>query len=233
MKKVLIAIATYNEAKNITKLIKKIENIKLKNYKILFLDDNSPDKTAKIIFNLKRKNIKILIRPKKSGLDTAHKLFFNYAITGKYNYLITLDADLSHNPKDIISILKYLDNYDFVIGSRYIAGGNCQMSLSRYLLSYIGNKFIKFLLGTKINEHTTSFRGFNLQKLIKKKFNLTNVKSKGYSFFMETIFLLKFKKCSIKEIPINFVDRKFGYSKIPRVELFRTLFNVIRLWFKK
>ena len=138
-----------------------------------------------------------------------------------------MDADLSHEPKEIPKILEILNKESFVIGSRYIKGGSCEMSFFRTLLSVIGNKIIKKSLNINSNEFTTSYRGFNLNNL--KNFDLTLVKSKGYSFFMETIFRLN--KCGIKinEIPIQIKNRFQGKSKIPKLEIFRTIKNLFIL----
>ena len=102
-----------------------------------------------------------------------------------------------------------------------------EISFLRFILSYFGNKFIKFLLKLPLNEFTTSFRGFNLKKL--SNFDLNEIESKGYSFFMETVFLINKKKYKIKEVPIKFKNRKYGVSKIPSIEIIRTFLNVIRL----
>ena len=140
-----------------------------------------------------------------------------------------MDADLSHNPIEIKKIVRLLDRSEFVLGSRYMKGGKCEMRFLRYLMSFFGNKFIKFFLGIKCNEFTTSYRGFNLTKL--DNFDLKEINSKGYSFFMETIYLINKKKHRIKEIPIKFNNRIYGISKIPKIEIFRTLLNVLRLKF--
>ena len=230
MKKLLIATATYNEAKNVEKLVNKIKKLKISNMHFFVVDDNSPDGTSEIIKKLKKKYswLKYKVRPKKLGLNTAYKAIYSFAYKHKYEYLITLDADLSHDPNDIKKFIPLLNKYDFVIGSRYIKGGKCLMKLSRFILSYFGNLLIKIVLQTKVNEHTTSFRGFNLIKL-KKKIDLKKINSSGYSFFMETVYLLRKNKCSIKEIPIIFYDRKLGKSKIPRLEMLRTLTNLFKL----
>ena len=232
LKNSLVFTATYNEAGNIAKLLDKILRLNI-NIDILIIDDNSPDKTFEIIekYCQKYSNITLVKREKKQGLDTAHKYAFNYAREKNYINFITMDADLSHDPKEIPVILNHLDNYPFVIGSRYMKGGKNNMALSRYILSYLGNIFIKYVLNLKNSEFTTSYRGFNLNKL--KGFNLNDVNSKGYSFFMETIFLLNKSGYKFKEIPIIFENRTRGYSKIPKVEIFRTFKNVIYLLFKK
>ncbi len=226
MSKVLIFTATYNESGNINQLITKIHKYYSQG-DILIVDDNSPDGTQNIIKKFKK--IKLIVRSKKEGLDTAHKLAFRYAKLNKYNYLITMDADLSHEPKELPKIVKLLKKNPFVIGSRYMKGGNCNMPLPRLILSVLGNKFIKCILRIKCDEFTTSYRGFNLDKLT--KFNFKNIKSKGYSFFMETVFLIN-KHYKIVEIPINFKNRKSGVSKIPKMEIFRTFKNVILLLLK-
>jgi len=228
MSKTLVFTATYNEVRNIKKLISLI----YKNFPkadILVIDDNSPDLTYKLLKKLKKKykNLKIKLRNKKYGLDSAHKFAYDFAKKNGYVKLITMDADLSHNPIEIKKIVRLLDKSEFVIGSRYIKGGKCELPLLRYLISFFGNKFIKFFLGIKCNEFTTSYRGFNLIKL--KNFSLKKIKSKGYSFFMETVYLINKKNFKITEIPIKFKNRIYGKSKIPKIEILRTFFNVIRL----
>ena len=228
MSKTLVFTATYNEVQNIKKLISLI----YKNFPkadILVIDDNSPDLTYKLLKKLKKKykNLKIKLRNKKYGLDSAHKFAYDFAKKNGYVKLITMDADLSHNPIEIKKIVRLLDKSEFVIGSRYIKGGKCELPLLRYLISFFGNKFIKFFLGIKCNEFTTSYRGFNLIKL--KNFSLKKIKSKGYSFFMETVYLINKKNFKITEIPIKFKNRIYGKSKIPKIEILRTFFNVIRL----
>lgn len=231
-KKILIFTATYNESENIEVLIKDINNLSL-NLDLLIVDDNSPDKTWEIIEKSDyKKNINLIKREKKLGLDTAHKTAYNYSIKKKYDYLITMDADLSHDPKVIPSFLKELEKNPFVIGSRYMEGGSCEMKGFRKLISFLGNKFIKIVFNFKCDEFTTSFRGFNLKKL--SKFDMNKISSKGYSFFMETVYEIHKSNYKIKQIPIHFANRERGKSKIPKVEIFRTLLNLIKLkLFKK
>ncbi len=230
MKDTLIFTATYNEIKNIEKIIKQI-NIYSKKSNILIIDDNSPDGTAKKIKKLKKKNKNIFlkIRKYKQGLDSAHKYAYEFAKKNRYRKLITMDADLSHDPKLIKKFIKLLDSNSFVIGSRYIKGGANKIGLFRFLLSYFGNKFIKFILNVKLSEFTTSYRGFNIDEL--KGFHLNKINSKGYSFFMETVYQIYKKKFKIIEIPIIFTNRIHGKSKIPKIETLRTLSNVFRLRF--
>ena len=232
MKKILVFTATYNEKENIKKLITLIFK-HYSNAHVLIIDDNSPDKTAEEIELLKKefKNISLIKRESKLGLDTAHKFAYKYALEKGYDYLITMDADLSHDPVELTNFLNSLETYPFVIGSRYAPGGKCLMKGRRLLMSKYGNILIKLVLRINCNEFTTSYRGFDLKKL--GSFNLDTVKASGYSFFMKTIFEISKRKIEIKEIPITFKDRSQGYSKLPRIEIFRTLLNLLLLFLKK
>ena len=229
--KILIFSATYNESKNITLLLNYIEELNL-NLDILIIDDNSPDKTYELVEDLKKKinNIFLIKRSHKLGLDTAHKEAYEFALANKYEYLITMDADLSHDPKEISNFVKYLENHEFVIGSRYMVGGECLMSRKRLIISKYGNLFIKLILNLNCNEFTSSYRGFNLLKL--KNFHLNLIREKGYSFFMGTVHHICSKKFTYIEIPIIFKDRQKGESKIPKIEIFRTLINLFKLKLK-
>ena len=231
-KRILVFTACYNEKENIKKLILKIRE-NLPEGEILIIDDNSPDQTKEVINDLKDKISKLylIVREKKLGLDTAHKFAYEYAIKNNYDYLITMDADLSHDPRELMNFVKNLDENAFVIGSRYILGGKCEMKGTRLMISKIGNLVIKIFSKINSNEFTTSYRGFNIKKL--KNFHLNDVKETGYSFFMGTLFELEKKKFYIKEIPITFADREQGTSKIPRLEIFRTIKNLLNYVFKK
>ena len=230
--KVLIFTATYNEAGTIEAFLKAIDQLNLE-VDVLIIDDNSPDQTWKIVkdYSTNKKNIHLIIRNKKEGLDTAHKTAYNYSIRNNYDFLITMDADLSHEPAAIPLFINELEKNIFVLGSRYVKGGKCNMKGPRLFLSYFGNRFIKFIFNIDCNEFTTSYRGFNLRKL--GNFTLNDVSSKGYSFFMETIYQIHKRGILIKQIPINFNKRIIGKSKIPRIEIFRTLLNIFKLRIKK
>ena len=231
-KKILIFTATYNEKDNIENLIRSINDNNLK-VDIFIIDDQSPDKTYVKIQDLQKEynNIFLKIRNGKSGLDTAHKEAYEYALSNNYDYLITMDADLSHDPNEINNFINYLSDFPFVIGSRYVKGGKCLMSGRRLLMSKFGNKLIKNVLQIDSNEFTTSYRGFNLLKL--KNFHLNQVNNKGYSFFMGTLFEIDKLGYKIKEIPIIFQDRQKGLSKIPKIEILRTIKNLFILFIKK
>ena len=229
MKRILVFTATYNEAENIKNFLDKLVNIK-QAFDVLIVDDNSPDNTWSLIEKYELQTsikINLIKRSKKEGLNTAHKLGFDYAKKNNYDLLITLDADLSHDPILIPEFIKHLETNSFVIGSRYMPGGRNEMSFFRYMLSFFGNKLIKFVLKINLDEFTTSYRGFNLKTL--KDFDMNEVSLEGYSFFLGTINLLNNANNKMTQIPITFKDRKKGKSKIPRLEIIRTLKNLLFL----
>ena len=231
-KKILVFTATYNESENIVKLIESIENQNL-NLDILIIDDNSPDGTAHKVEELRKiySNLFLINRVNKQGLDTAHKEAYKFAKDQNYDLFISMDADLSHDPNELKNFIFQLDEHPFVIGSRYIKGGKCLMKRKRLFLSKYGNLVIKYFLKIAVSEYTSSYRGFDLNKL--GSFNLGQIKSKGYSFFMGTIFEISNLNIIIKEIPIVFKDRSKGHSKIPKFEIFRTVKNLIIILTKK
>ena len=227
-KKILVFTATYNESENISELISLIME---QNFKpdLLIIDDNSPDGTYNKVQQMQKKfkNLFLIKRNGKLGLDTAHKEGYDFAKKNNYDYFITMDADFSHDPSELPNFVKNLNNFPIVLGSRYVTGGNCLMSGRRLIISKYGNKFMKFIFKFDCNEFTTSYRGFNLKKLT--DFHLNLIKTKGYSFFMGTIYEIFKKGFKVKEIPITFKDRSKGYSKIPRIEILRTLKNILFL----
>ena len=231
-KKILIFTATYNEAENIKDYLKKVEELNI-NADILIIDDNSPDQTWRIIqeYTKNKKNIHLIIRKKKEGLDTAHKMAYDYSIKNNYQYLITMDADLTHDPKKISEMLKELEKNPFVICSRYTQGGSTDITGFRLFISYFGTKFMKFIFDMNCDEFSCAYRGYSLNEL--KNFDMRDISSKGYSFFMEMVYHLHNKGVFIKEIPFFAKQRSSGKSKIPNIEIFRTLFNIFRLKLKK
>ena len=143
-----------------------------------------------------------------------------------------MDADFSHDPNELINFVNNLSSYQVVIGSRFIDGGKCLMKGKRSILSKYGNLFMKYFFNFNCSEFTTSYRGFNLKKL--GNFNLNQVKTKGYTFFLGTVHEIFSRGFDIKEIPIIFKDRTKGKSKILiEIEIFRTLKNLLILKFSK
>ncbi len=226
-KKILIFSPTFNERNNVIKFLNYYK-LNYKDYNLLIVDDNSPDNTF-LILKLSSSNSKKIIlkkRKKKMGLNTVYKYAWKYAFKYKYDYLISIDFDLQHDLSDIKKILFYLNHYNFVIGSRYMRGGKCNLTGIRFFLSYFGNKIIKFLLRIPLNEFTTALRGYD-KKVIKYLVS-TSINTKGYSFQTEVVNKVCKKNFRYKEFPIIFRNRSSGKSKIPKFESIRTIFYLIK-----
>ena len=210
----LVVTPTYNERDNITKLLQQILALP-KQLDVLVIDDNSPDGTAQIVKNLQKNNprVKLLERPGKLGLGTAYIQGFKLALNSSYDFIVTTDADFSHDPKYIPELIKNLDEYDLVIGSRYTPGGGIKnWPLKRRFLSRMGNLYAKFILNTPVNDNTAGFMAIRSDLL--KKINLDEIRGQGYAFLMELKYRCLRHNAKIKEIPIIFVERIFGKSKI-------------------
>jgi len=231
--KILTICPTYNELNNIDILIKKIFSLKIKT-DLLIIDDNSPDGTSDIVKRYMKKNNNIFLIPRKRklGLGTAYCAGFKYALENNYDYIIQMDADLSHNPKDIEKLIDYSKKYDLIIGSRYIKGVNViNWPISRLLLSYCANIYARFITRVPIWDLTGGFKCFNAKVL--KSLNLNQIKSEGYSFQIEINFLAYYKGFKLKEIPIIFTDRTIGESKMNKNIVWEAIFMVPKLAIKK
>ena len=232
MDKILIIIPTYNEKNNIENIINKIISID-SNYHILVIDDNSPDETYVAVrdFSKINHNVKLLLRLNRGGIGTAYCEGFDYAIKNEYSKIIQIDADMSHNPMDIPRLIKLSDNYDLVIGSRYINGISIiNWPLSRLILSYCANIYAKLLTGMKIMDCTGGFKCFNAKVL--KSIDFKTIKSQGYSFQIEMNYLTHLKKFTIHETPIVFKDRTIGKSKMSKRVIFEAIYLVPMLRIK-
>ncbi|MAV58881.1 MAG: dolichyl-phosphate beta-D-mannosyltransferase [Candidatus Marinimicrobia bacterium] len=232
MKKIVIT-PTYNESKNILVLIKKIKKID-PDLHVLVIDDNSPDNTSKLVqqFAHKRNDIFIINRKEKLGLGTAYITGFKWAIINNYNFVIQMDADLSHDPKELSVMLEEIKNYDLIIGSRYINGVNViNWPMSRLLLSYFANIYSRLITGIPIFDLTGGFKCYKIDTL--KKMPFKSIKSEGYSFQIETTFYAWLNKFMIKEIPITFTDRTVGQSKMSNKIIYEAIWVVLKLRFKR
>jgi dolichol-phosphate mannosyltransferase len=227
--KAVIIIPTYNEVENIEKLILEIFKFEPK-IQILFIDDNSPDGSADLIRQLQQKytNIHLLERPGKQGLGSAYIMGFRFALEKGYEYIFEMDADFSHNPREIPNFLKAIDKYDLVLGSRYIKGVNVvNWPLSRLLLSYFANMYTRIVTGIPVQDSTGGFKCFRRQVL--ESIGFDTIKSNGYAFQIEMNFKAWKKGFKVKEIPIIFVDRVFGESKLSKKIMWEAIFLVWKL----
>ena len=230
--KTLIISPTYNERRNIKQLVDMVigENPELY---LLIVDDNSPDGTGEKVKKLQTdyKNLFLETRPKKSGLGTAYIFGFKWALEKKYDNIIQMDADLSHNPKDLPRMVNNLQKYDLVIGSRYINGISVvNWPLRRLMLSYGANAYSRVITGMPIMDGTGGFKAWKSSVL--SSIDLDSVKSQGYSFQIEMNFRAWVKKFNIKEIPIIFSDRTIGQSKMSKNIVYEVIFMVwrLRIW---
>ena len=228
MKKIVIT-PTYNESKNILTLINRIKD-NVNDIDILVIDDNSPDGTSDIVakFAESRNDIYLITRDGKLGLGTAYIEGFKWAIQNNYDIVIQMDADLSHDPKDLPRMLQAIKDYDLVIGSRYIDGVNViNWPMSRLLLSYFANIYSRIVTGLPIYDSTGGFKCYSINVLKNMPYKL--IKSEGYSFQIETTFYSWINKYNIKEIPIIFTDRTIGESKMNKKIIYEAVWIVLKL----
>jgi len=230
--KSIIIIPTYNESENIELIINKIINIDESN-DVLVVDDNSPDGTFEIVEkqkNIHNNRVFIIKRDKKSGLGSAYKAGFKWALENNYSYIFEMDADMSHDPDEIknLKIQLIQNKYDVVIGSRYIEGVSVvNWPLSRIFLSYFANLYVRVITSMPIKDATSGFVGYTKNAL--SSIELSEIKFNGYAFQIEMKFKLWKKKFKLKEHQIIFVNRKLGKSKMNQSIILEAIFGVIKL----
>ena len=235
MNEVLVIIPTYNERENIIKLIESIFNIH-PDINVLVVDDNSPDGTSgkvkEVIPKFKGK-LDLIIRDSKLGLGTAYLCGFEWAMNKDYDFIISMDADLSHNPSDLYRLYNSCVNEknDVSIGSRYIDGINVvNWPLQRIILSYFASFYVRLITRMKIMDPTSGFVCYSVKSL--KKLNFSAIEFNGYAFQIEMKFKLFLNKLNIAEIPIIFTDRKLGKSKLNSSIIGEAVFGVILMKLK-
>ncbi len=229
----LIVIPTYNEISNVGRILKRIFALEVQNLEVLIVDDNSPDGTADAVreFQEKEKRVHLMQRSGKLGLGTAYVEGFRFAIENKFDLIFEMDADLSHNPRDISRILAEIGDYDLVVGSRYIKGVNVvNWPMSRLILSTFANWYTRKITGMPLKDCTSGFKCFRRRVL--ESIDLDKIRSDGYSFQIELHFLAWKKEFRIKELPIIFIDRESGSSKMSRKVMFEAAWMVWRLKFQ-
>ncbi len=230
--KALVIIPTYNESENIELVINQVLS-QGPEVNILVVDDNSPDGTAAIV---KRKieeesRLSILERAGKLGLGTAYIEGFNYALKHDFDLVFEMDADLSHDPNEIPNFLDEIKSNDLVIGSRYITGVNVvNWPLQRLLLSYFASIYARFITKIPIRDITGGFKCFRRETL--EAIDFSKISSGGYAFQIEINWLVWKEGFRIKEIPIIFVDRTVGQSKMSKAIVREAVLLVWKLGFK-
>tara|TARA_B100000242_G_C43049196_1_gene490034 strand:+ start:1535 stop:2245 length:711 start_codon:yes stop_codon:yes gene_type:complete len=232
LKKDIIIIPTYNEKLNIRLIYDRIRNNNSTS-EILFIDDNSPDGTSqeiKKLINVDSK-VHILSRENKLGIGSAHKTGFEWAFKKKYNIITTIDADLSHEPELIPSMIERLKNNDIIITGRFLRKDTLEeWPLIRRLITNIRHKVVKFLLGVPFDT-SGAFRSYNIDKVNLE--DLLLAKDNGYSFFWESLYFLYKKNYKILEIPMRQPRRIHGASKIKFKDILRAVTYLLYFFFKE
>lgn len=229
----LVIIPTYNEKENIEAIITAVMNLPVV-FHVLVIDDGSPDGTAAIVKHLMADTyadrLFIIERQGKQGLGTAYITGFQWAIAHHYDYICEMDADFSHNPQDLLKLYDACANQgaDVAIGSRYVSGVNVvNWPMGRVLMSYFASKYVRFVLGIKIHDTTAGFVCYRRQVL--ETIELDKIRFKGYAFQIEMKFTAY--KCGFRivEVPIIFINRILGTSKMSGGIFSEALLGVIRL----
>lgn len=236
----LVIIPTYNEKENIENIIRAVFNQPL-SFHILIIEDGSPDGTAAIVKKLQQEfpeKLFMVERQGKLGLGTAYIAGFKWGLANGYDYIFEMDADFSHNPTDLARLYDACANMgaDVAIGSRYITGVNVvNWPIGRVLMSYFASKYVRFVLGMKIADTTAGFKCYRREVL--ETIELDKIRFKGYAFQVEMKFTAY--KCGFKltEVPIIFINRELGTSKMSGGIFGEAFFGVIQLklnsWFRK
>ena len=229
----IVIIPTYNEKENIEKIIRAINALD-KQFHILVIDDGSPDGTASIVKRLMQNEFEgrlfILERPGKLGLGTAYILGFKWALQHDYEYIFEMDADFSHDPADLPRLYSacHDDGYDLAIGSRYVSGVNVvNWPMGRVLMSYFASKYVRFVTGFKVHDTTAGFKCYRRRVL--QTIELDKIRFRGYAFQIEMKFTAYKIGFRIKEVPVIFVNRREGVSKMSGGIFGEAFFGVMRL----
>jgi dolichol-phosphate mannosyltransferase len=227
--RILVSLATYNEAGNVAALIAEIHKY-VPQADVLVIDDNSPDMTWKIVEDMGATDprIKLLKRPGKLGLGTATLAAMRYAMDHNYDYLRNMDADFSHPPRYLPGILAGMSKYDVMIGSRYVKGGGTEnWPLARKVISQSVNMMVRFFFRMPVKDASGAYRCYRVSKL--RQVRLDRVRSRGYSFQQEVLFRCHKAGCKLGEFPIIFENRRAGTSKVNRKEALRSISMLLYL----
>jgi dolichol-phosphate mannosyltransferase len=226
MDKALVVIPTYNEADNIQRVVPDVLHQSEK-IDVLVVDDNSPDGTAQLVKEMIRGNdrVHLIERERKMGLGTAYVAGFRFAIERSYSYVFEMDADFSHDPGALPGFLEKAGECDLVIGSRYINGVRVlNWPIQRLLLSYFANVYTRIVTGLPLKDATGGFKCY--KRAVLEAIDLDAVKSNGYAFQIEMSFRAWKKGYRLEEIPIVFLDRRSGSSKMSRSIVYEAFFLV-------
>jgi dolichol-phosphate mannosyltransferase len=232
----VVIIPTYNEIENIESIVRTVLSLH-KQFHVLIIDDNSPDRTAERVIELQKEfSGKLFLeqREKKAGLGTAYVHGFKWALARKYEYVFEMDADFSHNPADLEKLYEacHFNTADMAIGSRYVTGVNVvNWPLNRVLMSYFASIYVKLITGMKIHDATAGFICY--KRIVLETVNIDKIRFIGYAFQIEMKYRTYLKKFQIIEVPIIFTDRTKGQSKMSNSIITEAVFGVISLRIRK
>jgi len=230
---ICVIIPTYNEKENITDLVDQILALDI-GARVIVVDDNSPDGTGQIADDLARQDsrVQVIHRAGKLGLGTAYIAGFKQALAEGADRLITMDADFSHDPSYIPALVALANHFHITVGSRYVPqGGVRNWELRRRFLSWGANAFARTMLGLRANDCTAGFRCYHREVLL--NIDLDRIFSNGYSFLVEMMFKAQRLGFTVGEIPIIFANRERGTSKISQQEIYKAMYTVARLFFRR
>ena len=232
MSRILVVIPTYNESENIPRLIPQVLE-QADGIEVLVVDDGSPDGTGDLVRRMGEKDprVHLLERSAKMGLGTAYVAGFRYALAGNYDFVFEMDADFSHNPNEIPAFLTKAREADLVVGSRYTNGVRVlNWPMQRLLLSWTANVWTRFWTGLPLNDATGGFKCYRIEVL--KGINLDSIRSNGYAFQIEMSYMAWRKGFTLGEIPIVFLDRLAGRSKMSKHIVYEAFFMLWKLRFR-
>ena len=236
MSRNIVIIPTYNEKENVEKIVRKVLGL-YEDFSILIIDDGSPDGTAAIVKGLQNEfpqRLHLIERPGKLGLGTAYLTGFKWCCEHGYDYIFEMDADFSHNPEDLARLLAACreEGADIAVGSRYCNGISViNWPIGRVLLSYFASVFVRTVLGVKVYDSTSGFICYRRELL--ETMDLDKVRMKGYGFQIEMKYSALRLGFTLKEVPIIFVDRKEGTSKMSGSILGEAFWGVLGLRLRK
>uniref|UniRef100_UPI003FEE1F88 polyprenol monophosphomannose synthase n=1 Tax=Candidatus Limisoma sp. TaxID=3076476 RepID=UPI003FEE1F88 len=235
----VVIIPTYNEKENIENIINAVFALPVM-FDVLIIDDNSPDGTAAIVERMQKQwdgRLHLLNRSGKLGLGTAYIMGFKWCLNAGYEFIIEMDADFSHPPKKLLELRQAcLDGADVAIGSRYVSGVNVvNWPMGRVIMSYYASAYVRIVTGMNVRDTTAGFVCYRRNVL--EAIDLDKIRFKGYAFQIEMKFTAFKMGCCIKEVPIIFVNRVLGTSKMNSSIFGEAVFGVLQLrirsWFKK
>lgn len=235
----VVIIPTYNEKENIENIINAVFALPVM-FDVLIIDDNSPDGTAAIVERMQKQwdgRLHLLKRSGKLGLGTAYIMGFKWCLNAGYEFIIEMDADFSHPPKKLLELRQAcLDGADVAIGSRYVSGVNVvNWPMGRVIMSYYASAYVRIVTGMNVRDTTAGFVCYRRNVL--EAIDLDKIRFKGYAFQIEIKFTAFKMGCCIKEVPIIFVNRVLGTSKMNSSIFGEAVFGVLQLrirsWFKK